>query len=410
MMNHRAYLEGLFQAGVDAVHPRNCLSGRLPKNAPKGRTIVLGAGKAAAAMAEVAAAELHGDVSGCVVTRHGHGALASTGKIEIIEASHPVPDENSHNAGQRIRAMAEAATANDRVIFLISGGGSALLCDPIDGLSLAEKAALTNALVKSGVPIEDINLVRRHLSKVKGGRLTQAAAPAELWTYVISDVVGDDPVHVASGPSIASEFAPEKVLDILEQIDWPIAEVVRKQLLESNPVNVPDHPVQVIATAHAALDVIKRIAENDGWQVHDLGTELIGSASQTGREQADLAMEYALKPGRHLLLSGGELTVKVKSDNGKGGPNLEYLAGLLSGLKPSDPICALAGDTDGIDGTEDNAGGYVTASWSGHPDINQVLAANRTYDLFAELGALIITGPTRTNVNDIRMIAVEGRA
>jgi glycerate 2-kinase len=403
---HQETLTSYFLEGVAAAGARSALPLLLPQDVPKGRTLVLGCGKAAAEMAAVAAGHLRGNVFGCVVTRHGHGVTEAVPGIDIIEASHPVPDDMSRMAGQKIRALAETATADDRVIFLISGGGSALLCDPIDGITLEQKAAITNHLVKSGTPIEDINLVRRHLSKVKGGRLAEAAAPAELYTYLISDVAGDDPGAIASGPSIATPFAPDRAVDVLRASGWPVDDMLVAAIKAQHPADVPDHPVHIIATAKDALDAIEARAAMDGWKVARLGDALTGDAQQIGAAHATIA---AAQQPRTLLLSGGELTVTVRNPRGRGGPNLEYLAGLMAALPEGAALEALACDSDGIDGSENNAGGWFSATQRPpHDRVAQALASNRSYDLFAEMGGLIITGPTRTNVNDIRMIAVEG--
>ncbi len=410
-MSGRPMLEGYFRAGVAAASAWRCLPPLLPKGRPAGRTIVLGCGKAAAEMAAVVHRHGEGPVSGCVVTRHGHGTPHDTGAIAVIEAGHPVPDAASGEAGRRIRALAAEATAGDRVIFLISGGGSALLCDPLPGLSLEEKARITRHLVGSGIAIDRINLVRRHLSQVKGGRLAAAAAAAaaadDMHTFMISDVVGDDPAAVASGPSIAGPFMPETVLDILARSGWPTAPALAAAIRGAIPVPARAHPVHVVARAHDALNCIAASAAQDGWNVVRIGDELEGDAAQTGQAHARLAQDLAARGGRHLLLSGGELTVTVRAPGGRGGPNLEYLAGLMAHLPASAPIAALAGDTDGIDGTQDNAGGYFDAACRADmADCTAALAANRTHDLFAAFGGLVITGPTRTNVNDIRMIAI----
>lgn len=412
-MSQRAFLTGLFEAAVEAASAAHTLPQLLPQGAARGRTLVLGCGKAAAAMAEAAASQLQGDVIGCVVTRYGHGKRADTGAIEVIEASHPVPDEASRMAGTKIRALAASAQAGDRVVFLISGGGSALLCDPIPGLTLAEKARITDHLVKSGVAIGEINLVRRHLSQVKGGRLAAhaAAARADMHSFLISDVTGDDPAAIASGPSIASKFDPDVALAILAGTGWDVTRDLAENMRSARSSAAPEHPVHVIATAAHALDAAEAGAAAQGWNVERIGDALEGDAAQTGRAHAALALTYAARPGRHLLLSGGELTVQVRARGGRGGPNLEYLAGMMAALPEGAPIAALACDTDGIDGSEDNAGGWFDANTRAPlAACEAALASNRSYDLFTGLGNLIVTGPTRTNVNDIRMIAVEGTA
>ena len=405
----RDELFAIFKAGVDAASAAAARTAQLPVTPPQGRTIVLGCGKAAGAMAEVAAAHLPGAVTGCVVTRFGHGARWPTGAIEVIEASHPVPDAASLAAGRRIRDLAATARAGDRVVFLISGGGSSLLVDPIPGLTLETKAAINAHLVKSGVPIADINCVRRHLSQVKGGRLAAAAAAAagDMHTYVISDVVSDDPAVVASGPSIASPFEAERALSILAQSGLPVDEDLAAMIRAAAPPPVPLHPVHIIANARTALEAASSQALAQGWTVIRIGDDLQGDAAATGRAHAALALRHAAAGARCLLVSGGELTVTVRNREGRGGPNLEYLTGMMAALPEGAPVAALACDSDGIDGSEDNAGGFFDAATRASATAcDAALMANRTYDLFESIGGVIITGPTRTNVNDIRLIAV----
>ncbi|HEX4848523.1 MAG TPA: DUF4147 domain-containing protein [Novosphingobium sp.] len=411
-MSLQSDLTGYFMAGITAASAATAMAGRLPKGAARGRTIVLGCGKAAAAMVEVAAAELEGDVTGIVVTRYGHGARQDTSGIEVIEASHPVPDAASLAAGQRIRALAGQATDRDRVIFLISGGGSALLCDPIAGVSLEEKAAMTAHLVRSGVAIGDINLVRRHLSQVKGGRLAAAARAAaqDMHTFLISDVAGDVPAAIASGPSIACPFEPDRALAVLAASGWPVSAALAAAVRGAPAVSAPAHPVHLVASGRTALGAVAKAAARDGWTVEVLGDALEGDAASVGRQHAGMALDRARRPGRHLILSGGELTVTVRSPGGRGGPNLEYLTGLMAALPPGASVSALAGDSDGIDGSADNAGGYFDSKHrAAAAECEAALAGNRTYGLFEALGTLVMTGPTRTNVNDIRIIAIEGQ-
>ena len=404
----RQILTDYFLAAVAAAGAATTLPGRLPRGVPPGRTFVLGCGKAAAEMARVARAELAGAVSGCVVTRHGHGVADAIPGIEVIEAGHPVPDAAAREAAQAIMALAAQAGPDDRVVFLISGGGSALLCAPAAGLDFAEKQAMTDHLIRSGAPIEHINLVRRHLSRVKGGRLAALAGArgAELYTYLISDVVGDNPALVASGPTIAAPFEPEAAIALLGQYGWDTSEAAQAAIRANMPGAAHLHPVVTLATNRDALDAVHRRASAEGWNVIDLGADLRGEASDAGHDHAARARELIAQPGRHLLISGGELTVAGARADGCGGPNLEYVAGVLSGLAPDDPIAVLAADSDGIDGSEDNAGGFAHAGDAMPEALAKALAAHRTYALFAALGGLVITGPTRTNVNDIRMIAV----
>lgn len=409
-MSYRTMLTDYFAAAIAAASPRLALPPALPRGLVKGKTYVLAYGKAAAEMALVAAETLDGPITGLAVTRHGHGVDLSQTGIELIEARHPVPDDYSLQAGTKMLDLAATAGPDDRVIFLASGGGSALLCAPADGISLAEKQAMTDALVRSGAPIQDINLVRRHLSRVKGGRLAALAGArgAELCTYVISDVAGDDPGLVASGPSIASTFYPDGALSVLQAAGVDVPEAVRAAILANEPSPVPTHPVKVIATNGDALAAVEASARADGWNIIDAGKALTGDAATCGKAHALRAQLYARSPGRHLMISGGELTVTKARKDGQGGPNLEYLVGLMSALPRTAKIEALAGDTDGIDGTQDNAGGYLHASWVPQDEALHALDSNRTYPLVERFGGLIMTGPTRTNVNDIRLIAIEG--
>lgn len=375
-----------------------------------GRTLVLGAGKAAASMAAVAAARLPGDVSGCVVTRVGHGSSRYTGAIRVVEASHPVPDDHGRAAALEILELAKSARAGDRVIFLMSGGGSSLLCLPCDGVTLETKRAITSHLLKSGAPIADINQVRKSLSKVKGGRLADAASAAELHTFIISDVVGDDPAMVASGPSIYSPPDPHSALRILDTHGYPVGDALRAAMLANVQLRPAPHPVHVLTTNDDALRAIATACAQLGFTPVVLaGVE--GMAREVGRVHAEQALAYAASGRRTALISGGELTVRVRNDRGRGGPNLEYLAALALRLNGAPGIVALAGDSDGIDGSEDNAGGLVSPTTLERArarglDAATLLDANDTYALFAALDDLVITGPTLTNVNDIRVILI----
>ena len=409
--SHRDWLQYLFEVGVAHCQPRAVLPAILPKDAPKGRNIVLGAGKAAAEMAAVASAYLAGKTEGLVVTRYGHGARSSTGNIDVIEAGHPVPDSQSVEAAAAMLAMAGTATADDRVYFMMSGGGSALLCAPIDGVTFDQKQAVTRFLLYSGAPIAEINRVRKFLSRIKGGGLAAAASSAELRTYVISDVVGDDPGDVASGPSIGVTGDVESAIDVLNKYRYADTLAVADVMRAASKSPAPDHPVTVAATAKTALDAIAREVTAKGWNPVIVGDDLVGDAATIGRAHAEIAREYREKDQKVALVSGGELTVTLQSDAGRGGPNLEYLTSLMVSLEGAPGVEAIACDSDGIDGSEDNAGAYM--SWTSlaraaqsHVNPAELLASNDTWACFAALDDLIVTGPTRTNVNDIRIILV----
>ncbi len=412
MTSHKPYLTDLFRSAVQSCTAEATLPPCLPGDVPRGRTIVLGAGKAAAAMAAVAAARLGGAVTGCVVTRYGHRAATGTGAIQVIEAGHPTPDANGRAAATAIHALASGATADDRVIFLFSGGGSALLSLPCEGVELEEKRAITAHLVRSGAAIAEINLVRRHLSRIKGGRLAAAARAAQLFTFVISDVVGDDAGVVASGPSIAGPVDPHGALLVLARTGYPVTAQLRAAMHANAAVEPVPHPVRVIASNDVALAAVAADVSGRGWETVVLPA-LQGSAREVGRAHALWALGRRARGGRHALVSGGELTVRVEHARGRGGPNLEYLAAMACELDGAPGIEALACDTDGIDGTEDNAGAYVSPTTlqrarAASLDASRLLERNDSYALFAALGDLVVTGPTLTNVNDLRIVLVDG--
>ena len=413
--DHRGFLEYLFNVGVDRCRPREVLPPVLPKDAPAGRNIVLGAGKAAAEMAAVANEHLVGRTAGLVVTRYGHSSDSSTGNIEVIEAGHPVPDSQSSAAAERMLELAASATSEDRVLFMISGGGSALLCAPIEGVTPERKQEITWFLLRSGASIDEINHVRKHLSRIKGGALAHRAAAAELLTFAISDVVGDSLTDIASGPSVPFERDVNKAIGVLEKYRYANVGEISGAMLRAADIQPPTHSATVVATAKAALEAIAAEAEAAGWNTVLLGDDVEGDATEVGRAHADLALQYRAKCGRFALISGGELTVEVKNLNGQGGPNLEYLASLMVHLGGAASIEAIACDSDGIDGSEDNAGGYVSPTSlarAAQMDIDPLylLRNNQTYNCFENLGDLIVTGPTRTNVNDIRIILVDAGA
>ena len=418
----RALLRGLFDAAVGAADAAHCLPAFLPAP-PAGRTVVVGAGKAAAAMARAVEEHWRGDagrLSGLVVTRYGHGL--PTRRIEVVEASHPAPDAAGQIAAARILDAVKGLTADDLVLVLLSGGGSALLAAPLAGITLEQKRAVTKALLACGASIGEINCVRKHLSAIKGGRLALAAAPARVLTLAISDVPGDELSTIASGPTVPDPTSCADALEIVERyaIDLPPA---ARELLGSGAGETPKagHPgyvrceAQVIVTAQAVLAAAAAAARARGLTPLVLGDAIEGEAREVARVLAGIALSCADHgvplAGPCVLLSGGETTVTVRG-RGRGGRNAEFLLGLAVALKGHPRIHAIAGDTDGIDGSEDNAGALVMADTMARAaaagiDLRAHLTENDAYGVFAALGDLVVTGPTRTNVNDFRAILVE---
>lgn len=415
MKNDGEILKALFQAALDAALPDGKFKGTLPPK-PKGRTVVLGAGKASARMAaafEKAWTADGGTCEGIVVTRYGHAV--PTRSIEIVEAAHPVPDEAGMRAAQRILTSAGEAGPDDLVVCLISGGASALLSLPAPGISLEDKQELSRLLLKSGAPIGEMNLVRKSLSAIKGGRLAAKVGRAQLVTYLISDVPGDDPSSIGSGPTIPERVDPEAALAILRSysIDVPphVEKAIRVNAVEGY---VAGGAVHMLATPKMALDAAAAKARELGLTPLILGDAIEGEAREVGRVMAGIALSVArhgepLKPPG-VLLSGGETTVTVRG-NGRGGRNAEFLLALALALKGERGIAALACDTDGIDGSEDNAGAWFDAKLlqdarDGNVDLAAHLAANDAYTAFEKLDRLVVTAPTFTNVNDFRCILV----
>ncbi len=410
-------LRRLFATAVEAADPLRCLPPHLPPP-PRGRTIVVGAGKAAAAMAQAVERHWKGPVRGLVVTRYGHGVPCRS--IEVIEAAHPVPDAAGESAAQDILDRVKGLTADDLVLCLISGGGSALLALPAKGVTLAHKRTLTRDLLRSGAAIDEINAVRKHLSRIKGGRLAAAAFPAQVVTLAISDVPGDDPATIASGPTVAdpTTYADARAVLARYRIDPPPeVRAVLAGAAEESPK--PGDPrlerakTVVIATPRASLLAAAAAVTAEGYRAVILGDDLEGEAREVGAAHAALARAYAASGAPLALLSGGETTVTVRG-NGRGGRNVEYLLALALALKGEPGIFALAADTDGIDGSEDNAGAIVTPDTMARAEAADVdlagcLANNDAYRAFHDLGDLVITGPTRTNVNDFRAILIAER-
>jgi glycerate 2-kinase len=412
----RDILRRLFEAAIGAVDPLKILAPHLPPP-PKGRTIVLGAGKAAAAMAKAVEDHWPGPLSGLVVTRYGHGLPCQ--RIEVVEASHPVPDAAGQEAARRILAMAQGLTADDLVLCLISGGASALLAIPGEGLTLADKQAINKALLKSGANIAEMNCVRKHLSAIKGGRLAAAAHPAKVVSLLISDVPGDDPSVIGSGPTVADPSTRLDALAIMQKYGIDNAAALRLlsspacETPKSNDLRLAGGEFRMLGTVQAALQAAAELARKEGLTPIVLG-DLEGEARDVALVHAGIARQVARHgqpmPAPAVILSGGETTVTVRGQ-GRGGRNAEFLLALAVALDDHPGISALAGDTDGIDGTEDNAGALLTPdslARAAQYDINAkaMLANNDGYGFFSRLGDLIVTGPTRTNVNDFRAILV----
>ncbi len=406
-------LKALFQAALAAALPDGRFAPLLPAP-PRGRTIVIGAGKAAARMAQAFEVEWGRPCEGLVVTRYGHAC--PTRRIEVVEAAHPVPDAAGLAAARRILALAEGAGPDDLVVCLISGGASALLALPAAGLTLADKQAMNAALLRSGAPIGVMNMVRKALSAIKGGRLGAAIAPARAVPYLISDVPGDDPAAIGSGPTLPGRVDPEAVLAALA--DWGItpsatvARVIRDNALRS--AAPPEHAVHLIATPMMALEAAAARARDFGLAPLILGDAIEGEAREVARVLAGIARACAAHghPARPpcVLLSGGETTVTVRG-HGRGGRNAEFLLALALALDGAAGISALACDTDGIDGSEDNAGawfdsGFLDRARQRGIDLKERLAENDAYAVFSALGGLVTTGPTLTNVNDFRAVLV----
>ncbi len=412
----RAFLTSLFYEAVAAAHPSRAVSRNLPPP-PRGRTIVVGAGKGAAAMAKAVEVNWSGPLSGLVVTRYEHGADCRA--IEVVEAGHPVPDAAGQQAAERMLGLVHGLTEDDLVLCLISGGGSSLLAVPAPGISLADKQAVTRALLRSGAPISDFNCVRKHLSSVKGGRLALAAAPASVVSLIISDVPGDDPSIIASGPTVADPSTREDALAILDKYAIQMPDTVRAWLLDPrSETPKPGDPVlarvtnRIIATADDAFAAAALTAQAASIRPILLGSAIEGEARDIARDHARLALK-CIRSGDPasppcVLLSGGETTVTV-AGGGRGGRNTEYLLALALELNGLAGVSALACDTDGIDGTEENAGAVIGADTLERAramgvSAEDALARNDAYGFFQSLGDLITTNPTRTNVNDFRAI------
>jgi hydroxypyruvate reductase len=415
-------LRSMFEAAIASAQPARCLPAHLPRpeELQGGRLIVVGAGKASAEMARVVEAHWDGPMTGLVVTRYGHAAPCQ--HIEIVQAAHPVPDAAGMNAAQRTLALVQGLSEKDLVLCLISGGGSALWPLPLDGVTLQDKQTVARALLKSGATISEINCVRRHLSAIKGGRLAAACYPARVLTLLISDVPGDAPFNIASGPTVADTSTCADALTIARRYGIDLPTSVRETLQSGVGESVkPGDPrlarsdVRMIATPQMALEAAAEVARASGWATHILSDAIEGEARDVGKVLAGLALQVAQ---RHqpftppcVLLSGGETTVTVRGQ-GRGGRNVEFLLALGIAVNGHAHIHALAGDTDGVDGLEEVAGATLRPdslerAWSLGLVPQEMLSNNDGHRFFEVLGDAVVTGPTHTNVNDFRAILIE---
>jgi hydroxypyruvate reductase len=426
MTDRRPLLRAIFDAAVAAAHPDIVLSAHLPP-VPRGRVICLAAGKGAAAMA--AAAERHyldrlglepQLLSGIATTRHGHGV--PTRRIRVVEAGHPVPDAAGLKGAEDSLRLAAEAEAGDLLLVLLSGGGSANWIAPTGGVSLAQKQQVTRALLRSGAPIGEVNTVRKHLSRIKGGRLARAGRRAEIVTLAISDVPHDDPSAIASGPTVPDPTTLADARAIVAKYNLVVDDAVRRAL--DDPGNESCKPgdaafaharFELIARPRQSLDAAIKLAKEAGYEIIDLGADLEGEAREVAADHAQRALQARQQARRAAILSGGELTVTVRG-NGRGGPNQEYALALASLLNTTPDVSALAADTDGADGgagsASDPAGAIIdhttfASMKSLGLDPAAYLANNDASGFFAATGELLLTGPTLTNVNDIRVILVD---
>lgn len=416
--NPRGFLDGLFRAAVAAADPREALKGALPP-APAGRTVVVGAGKGAAQMAAAFEDLWEAPYEGVVVTRYGYAC--PTRRIEVLEAAHPVPDPAGLLASERLLSAVSGLGPDDLVIALVCGGGSALLPAPPDGLSLDDEIAVNEALLASGAPISEMNAVRKHLSRIKGGRLAAAAAPARVVSLVVSDIPGDNPALVASGPTVPDPASQDEALAIIARYGMEIP--VRVLAHIGSPAACAPHPgdpvfaahsVSVVASSRLSLEAAASVARAAGLQAVILSDAIEGEARDIGRMHGAIAREIAEK-GRPfaspvVLLSGGETTVTVRA-KGRGGRNGECTLSLAKDIAGLARVTALMADTDGIDGSEDNAGAFADGTtWArmiaAGIDPNAALAGNDSWGAFQRVDDLYVTGPTGTNVNDFRAVLI----
>jgi len=411
-MRERDILRGLFEAAIAAADPAKVVPPHLP-SPPPGRTLVLAAGKAAASMARAAEQSWPAELEGLAVIRYGHGVDCE--RIEVVEAGHPLPDEAGQDAASRFLAAVAGLGADDLLLFLLSGGASALLVEPQPGLGLSDKQAINRALLEAGAPIAEMNCLRKHLSAIKGGRLAAAAVPARVVTLAISDVPRDDPAVIGSGPTSADPTTCADALAVADRYHIALPNVARTALEQGRWETVKPgdsclaradyflvgRPAEALAAAAAK-------AREMGLDAVQLGDDLQGEASELGAVHAELARRQRT---RGVLISGGEATVTVDGPGGSGGPNCEYLLALAVALDGAANVHAIACDTDGIDGSADAAGAFIgpdtlERARAAGMDAQDLLARHDSYELFRRLGDLVVTGPTRTNVNDFRALLI----
>jgi glycerate 2-kinase len=416
-------LRKMFDAAVNAAQPAHCIPPHLP-TPPRGRLLIIGAGKASAAMAKAVEDHWAGELSGLVVTRYGYAVPCQ--RIEIVEAAHPVPDAAGLAAARRILDLVQGLNAEDVVLCLISGGGSSLLVLPAEGLTLEDKQAVNTALLKSGASISEMNCVRRHLSAIKGGRLAAACHPAKVVTLLISDVPGDNPISIASGPTVPDPTTCADALDIIKRYGIEVPRKVidvldsgRGETVKPGDPRLAGIDTRVIATPQMALEAAAALARDAGIPAHILGDSIEGEARDAGKVMAGIALQVAQRGQPFappcILLSGGETTVTVRG-NGRGGRNVEFLLSLGVALDGHAGIFAIAGDTDGVDGQEEIAGATLSPdtlarAWAKGIRPKDSLANNDGHGFFGALGDSLVTGPTLTNVNDFRavLVTVEAR-
>ena len=413
-MNNEKSLKLIMSAALAAAKPKDKFK-KVPTR-PEGKLIVIGAGKAAASMAREFENNYEGPIEGLVITRYGHST--KTKFVKVIEAAHPEPDANGLLASKSIFNIATNSSEKDHVVFLISGGASSLLTLPLSGISFEEKQRINKELLISGAPIDEMNIVRRSLSQLKGGRLAEAIFPAQLTTYMISDIPGDDPAYIGSGPTIQANGSNQDSIAILENYKIAISDKIKKIIYKNTLPQLIKSPQYMLANPMMALESAASVAEKEGYIPIILSDNLEGEAKIEGKKMAELAIKISNEKKYKnislskpiLLLSGGETTVKV-TGNGKGGRNTEFMLSMAITLDKAKNISALAVDTDGIDGIEDNAGAYISDETLKKAIFKKVnpqtyLNKNDSYSFFKKINDLIFTSPTLTNVNDFRAVLI----